>query len=335
MKTPLVSFPGSHVGDNVRISNLFDIYAKVIADNDGNYYTVSANSDPGVIFQGPYEVTPIAEPGSAGGASASIVAQVTPAGAVPLTIRGLPSGTPATGFYLDRVLQYPMIRLDCPRSLLLVVVASGGSPSTASVVSVSGADQWGQLMTASFTIPAGLTSTTYYNLTGTSVSNATPKCFSYIKSAATSAGTGCPIWIGVGGCFELPYWIPDGSYITQATYIGVIDHLNDFYISPIFNFDPTAVPPDPALTLILAPTATSSNVRGGLIVTSADNYTDITGVDPLTIHYAPYLSTAQGNWYFQPGVSTKISGGTWFSYPDEVKSLFAIGTPQYYNATLA
>ena len=302
MKMPLVTFAGNHLGDDVRVANVFNFESNpVIA---GVTYTVAASSNPGVLEApiGWMNFIPQAEPGGAG---ATLVVQQTPAAGMPLPIIGLPAGNPSPGYYLRFVQSRPMIELDCPRSLVLGVMGATAA-STAFNLYVSGADLYGQLMTVAKLVPAGLVANTYYDL---------GKSFAYISNMVVSAGTGAPIWVGVGPTFGMEYYTPDTGHLTRVAYAGTSQNINT---GGVFNAPP-------AFTAV--PGATANDVRGS--ITIPGTYTAITGVDRLQIQYIIEGGTAQSSWNYTP------ARNLWTQYPNSARVLSILGAPQYYNASQA
>ncbi|CAN5950569.1 unnamed protein product [Sphagnum jensenii] len=81
--------------------------------------------------------------------------------------------------------------------------------STAFNFYASGADLYGQLMTVSFNVAAGVVVDNVYDL---------GKSFAYISNMVVSAATGAPIWVGVGPTFGIEYYTPDTAHLTRVTY---------------------------------------------------------------------------------------------------------------------
>lgn len=307
MKKQLNTFAGSHIGDAIRTANIFNWEANPTIG--GTPYLVAASSEAGVLTTSPglMKFIPRTEPGIANGANASLVTQNTFAQGGSLPIRGLPTGTPATGYFLDFVKTFPMIRLDNPRNILLGVMGTGGAPSTAFNFSVSGADIYGQLLTATQVVPAGLAVTTLYEL---------PKSFAYVKSMNITAATGAPIWVGVGKSFGMDYYTPSTGMLTRVTYnnisLSISADNNSVFIAP------------PALDA--APTATSADVRGAIAIPTA---TAITGTAELIVQYIIQGGSSQLSWTYTPTTNK------WTATPNDTMVLNTLGAPQFYNASLA
>lgn len=305
MKKQLITFAGNHLGDATRSANIFDFESNPTLG--GNPYLVAASSDPGCLTSpsGWMKFTPQAEPGGVG---ATLVVQQTPGAAGYLPIVGLPSGVPSPGYYLDFVQSIPMIRLDNPRSLLIGVMGNL-AVSTAFNIYASGADIFGQFMTVSQAVPAGLAAATYYDLL---------KSFAYVSRIRVSATTTSPIWVGVGPTFGMDYYTPDVSFINRATY--ALASLDISAPATVFNAPP-------ALTAV--PVATGNDVRGCISVFPAANYANITGTNPFTVSYVIEGATAQSGWTYD------APQNIWVHTPNSSRVLHTIGAAQYYNAAQA
>lgn len=334
MKKSLISFAGNQLGDSVRVGNIFNFQFTQDTTNYPNLagYTQGASSSAGALTttQGLMQFVPMREPGlgptpagPANGAAASLMTQQIIPGNGPLPLIGLtPGSTPTAGFFLDTVRGFPMIRLDNPRSLLLAVIGSVGTPSTAFNISVSGADFWGNLMTYTVIVPAGLTAVTYFEL---------PKSFAYVKSAQSTATSTVPVWLGVGGSFGMDYYTPMRSLLTRAVYAATELNITASAVNT------TGTPQSPCFTtppvIGLAPLATQSDIRGlisvfsGPVPTIPGNF--ITGVNTLTVQYVIYGTTAQAENVYNPLLNK------WTSADENTRVLNLLGNPQFYNATLA
>ena len=314
MKKALVSFAGGHLNDNLRTANVFDFEANpVIA---GTTYLVAASSEPGALLASPgfQYFVPLGEPGLTLSSNASLVVSQTPVTSGSLPLRGLPSGTPYTGLYLDFVQSFPMLRLDVPRSLMLVVEATGGTPSARFNVSVSGADFWGQLMTATVQVEAALVATTYYEFSRLLSLSSTPKAFAYVKSAAVTAATGCPIWIGMGPSFGLDYYTPEAGLLTRVSLTGTSLNINaggGVYIPPA--------------TLTGTPSATGPDVRGTVTVTTPNIIFNGT-TNSVCIQSIIWGASAQSANVYTPALNK------WTQATTQARASSLLGAPQYYLA---
>lgn len=314
MKKPLVTFAGNHLGDDVRIANVFDFESNPVIS--GVTYLVAASSDPGVLTApvGWMNFVPQVEPG---GVNASLVTQQTFNAGQNLPIRGLPSGNPAPGYYLRFVQSRPMIQLDCPRSLFLGVIASGGSPTNAFIFYASGADLYGQLMTVTHSVAAGGVATAYYDL---------DKSFAYLADMKISAAPGCPIWVGVGPTYGIEYYTPEAGHLTRVTSLGTSLNINT---GGVFNAPPA---------LNAVPSPTGNDVRGSITTFTPTEWAAETVPERLTIQYIIEGGTAQSGWNYNaelniwtvaPQGSGSING---VFYAGRVLSI--LGAPQYYDPTL-
>lgn len=318
MQKPLISFAGNHLGDNVRSANVFDFEASRLLAG-GSSVTSLASSEPGVLTA-PYGLMDFIPQAEAGGANATLVIEHTPAAGGSLPVRGLTSpgvSVPAAGYYLTFVQSFPMIQLDVPRSIYLSVLATGGTPSAAFVLTAQCADFWGNLFTVTQTVPAGLVATTNYDLF---------KSAKYVKSISVSAGTGCPIWVGVGPTFGMDYYTPAPRFLTRASYAETSLNINTggAFVTP------------PLITDV--PSPISADVRGA--ITIAGGSAAIDGVSALNVQYVIYGGTAQAanNYtppatpYTLPPVYTGGQNGFWTQVPNSIRVFNILGAPQYYQA---
>lgn len=318
-QAPLVGFAGNHLGDSIRVANVFN--QSYIRPATG---TVAPPFGPGI--QGDIKVsgsagaltaptgwmylTPIREPGRDSGATASLVVQQVNAGTA-LPIKGLGSGIINPAYRIAQVAGVAMIQLDCPRSILVAAVGTGGQATQACTIWISGADFWGQRMTATVSIAAGDVTTVYYD---------TNKCFKYISSMR-STGSLAPLWVGVGPTFGMDYFTPSAAFLNRVTYaVGgttptdvVISGGGSLYMNP------------PAITA--APSATANDVRGALrLDTTGGN--SITNLAPLTVSYIINGSTAQvANTY-------DLASNQWAPTAESLRVANLFGGPQYYSAAL-
>jgi hypothetical protein len=307
MQKPLVSFAGNHLGDNTRTGNIFEWEAKETV-LDGSTKTVVASGSPGVLTApiGWMYFSPQLEPGLVSGPTASLVVQQTPGAGGNLPIRGIPSGTPNAGYRVALVNGVAMIQLDCCRSLVLAIMGTGGSPSSAFNFYASGADFWGQRLTVQKTVGAGLVATTVYDLL---------KSFKYLESAVVSGATGCPIWVGVGATFGLDYYTPSTAFLNRVTYNDIDKDINGagVFVAP------------PALDA--TPTVTGNDVRGAIQLST--NGSGLTANKFLSVNYMIEGATAQSaNTY-------TLDLNLWTPTPNQTRVLHTLGAPQYYNANLA
>lgn len=315
-QAPLVGFAGNHLGDSIRVANVFN--QSYIRPATG---TVAPPFGPGI--QGDIKVsgsagaltaptgwmylTPIKEPGIfLGGASASLVVQQVNAGTA-LPIKGLGSGIINPAYRIAQVAGVPMIQLDCPRSILLAVVGTGGTPSTAFNLYISGADFWGQRMTVTLTAAAGSTVTALYD---------TPACLKYISSMRMDTASAAPIWVGVGPTFGMDYFTPSTGFLNRVNYNGtdvVINGGGSLYRNP------------PAITA--APTPTANDVRGAIRLDTTGG-SSMTSLAPLTISYIINGGTAQvANTY-------DLASNQWAPTAESLRVVNLNGGPQYYSAAL-
>lgn len=361
MKQPLVSFAGNHIGDDPRFGNVFDYFIKPPLTDwlppvgvGTNTLKQSVNSDPGLsgTVDQWMRFTPINEPGIANANNASLVFPTVNPQAGLQPIIGLPNGTATPGFYRDVVNGIPMIRLDCERSIM---VAFTGASFGSCTVTVTGADMWGQMMTAS-TVFVNPQLVGYYEVGDDSDVARTPpytqKCFSYVQSVrlSTALGGGVTMWVGVGNTFGFEYYCSDLSDLVRINIDGVerplilasavVGAINGMIVPPqpaIYQTVPVAAGQALGNFYWLTPSATTgASVRGAYKWDSPGGNLPVANGGLFNIQYKSIGASPYAAYLYSPQ-STVLNrnGGGWSDTASALRTGYVIGPPQYYNPALA
>lgn len=359
MKQPLVSFAGNHLGDDPRFGNVFAFEANapitgfplVDATAATQYQNVTSNPGLSGTVDQWMRFAPMNEPGlpSGAGTSASLVNLIANPVAGLRLIKGLAANTTATaGFYPDVVAGIPMLRLDCERSI--VIGLTGAVPTSAFIVTVTGADMWGQLMTAQTSFAIGAPNGVYeIGLIQAQTTPFTQKCFSYVQSIRTSVAPGAgSMWFGVGNTFGFEYYCADASDLVRVSYNGVNADISAAGVPPIL-FIP---PPAPAIYGTIPPIApnylgnfywptptatTGNNVRGAFKLT-APGTAIAGGTALLNMMYKCIGASPFAAYLYDPRPTTgnyPSLGGSWSQQSPALRTGYVIGPPQFYDPALA
>lgn len=161
--------------------------------------------------------------------------------------------------------QYPVVVLDCQRSLTVKTTATTTAIQT---LTVTGFDDRFVAVTAKFTLPIGTVAGTYElgvgTGGGTTAISTTAKCFSYIAgvSLSTAGATGGgTISIGTGNRIGLPYFVPKSDYLFNLCWNSAVQAGTGPVFVPGFQFNPVANNPSPLLYPSNV-TATTTDARG-------------------------------------------------------------------------
>lgn len=225
---------------------------------------------------------------------------------------------------------YPVVQLDCQRSLTITII--GGPTTAGTTITVQGWDDRNVAVTSTGTLPTATAAGTYeLGVGGNMVTSAQGKCFSMIQSVTLSATPGVNFSIGTGSRIGLPYFAPLANYMRGMSWNGVSLNPYGTVFVPGFQFNPIAVNPAP-LPYPVSVTASTTDARGFVDLNNSGGATLPDGSLLLSVYFYVYgadsylqaqltnqVPSAIGQTniggYTSPGVpATNPAGGNVISY---------------------